>query len=297
MEAVIARQAAIAWLHYENADFPEGPVTAPGNFVEHFPDIKIIAQRGPWGFISLSYGPKIMGLIVPPAVSVPTNVYVTTPRLPGLIGLDALGDPTGAQLVRFARNASGFEAELTLQHGGKGTTEVHVKSTGQTVAIVEVPHPNVGVANAAAGSFSLGVENDALTGGSRLLAWQHGTTNIAGRSGVTVNVTNPWVCVSDQLGMIAGPSGGFRYQAASNYNRRGAAEDTLEFLPQSSFSPRYAVFFPGGSSQSTAAGSAQVRWQVTDTNGVLIFPGPGGTLQGLAFATKTRAKNEIVPGQ
>jgi hypothetical protein len=271
MEAVVECCTAIAWLHHADADFTDSPVVPPAAFVEHYPDIKLIAQRGPWGFVSLSYGPRIMGFIEPATLSVPTNVYVTTPRLPGLIGLGALGNPTAAHLVRFATNATGFEAELKLQNGGKGSTEVYVKSTGETVAIVEVPRATISVMNPNAGSFSVGIENHALTGGSRLLSWQNGGSNIVARSGVTVEVTNPWVCVSERLGMIAGPAGRFRYQAARNYNRRGAAEDMLEFDPQIPLSPRYAVFLPGGSSRSAAAVAAHVRWQVAGTNGVLTF--------------------------
>ena len=281
MEAIVARCTAIAWLHHAYADFADGPVFPPGVYVEHYPDIKLIAQRGPWGFVSLSYGPRIMGLIVPTAASVPTNVYVTTPRLPGIIGLGAMGNPTAAQLIRFATNDGGFEAELTLLHGAKGSTEVYVMSTGETVAIVEVPRATVNVTNSATGSFSVGIENHALTGGSRLLAWKSGASNIVARSGVTVDVTNQWVCVSERLGMIAGPAGQFRYEAASRYNRRGAAEDTLEFIPQISLSPRYAVFLPGGSSKSTASAAARVHWQVAGTNAVLTFSGSKGVLHQL----------------
>ena len=276
MEAVVSRCTAIAWLHHAYADFAAGPAVPPGNYVEHYPDIKLIAQRGPWGFVSLSYGPRIMGLIVPPAVSVPTNVYVTTPHLPGIIGLGALGNPTAAQLVRFATNAGGFEAEFNFLHGAKGTTEVYVKSTGEMVAIVEVPRPTDSVTNSTTGSFGIGIENHALTGGSRLLAWKNGASSIVERSGVTVHVTNQWVCVSEQLGMIAGPAGRFRYEAASGYNRRGAAEDTLEFIPQLSHSPRYAVFLPGGSAKSTASVAARVRWQITGTDCVLTFADSNG---------------------
>ena len=77
--------------------------------------------------------------------------------------------------------------------------------------------------------------------------------------------------------MVAGPTGRFRYEAASGYNRRGAAEDTLEFLPTFPLSPRYAVFLPGGSSRATVSVAAQVNWRVVGTNAVLKFSDSNGT--------------------
>src|ERR1051325_3962228 len=120
-EAVEARRTAIAWLQWANADFPSGPTNAPGSTFEHLPDVDIIAQRGPSGFVGLYYGPqtngyaaRIMAVIEPPMASFPTNTYMTTPRLPGILGLGALGNPTGARLVSLVTNATGFQAELQL---------------------------------------------------------------------------------------------------------------------------------------------------------------------------------------
>lgn len=281
-EAVEARRTAIAWLHHQQDHHSTGPVTAPAPVLAHFPDVRILVQRGPSGFVSLSYGSKIMALVEPPARSVPTNAFVTTPRLPGIIGLGALGNPTSAQLVRLVTNAAGFEAELTVVSGANGSTEVHVKSTGETVAIVEVPRPVAGFSGTSAGSFSVGIENDPLTGGTRLLAWAGGTALVTNRSGVTLHATNDWVCVSDYYGMAAGPAGYFRYQTAASYNRLGAAQDTLQYLPQELLGPRYAVWFPGRNAAQTAAGAATIQWLATGTNAVLTFPGPTGSVHQIA---------------
>ena len=229
-EAVEARRTAIAWLHWTYADYPNGPAVAPPTSFEHLAGVKIIAQRGPFGFASLSYGPKIMALVEPLAASVPTNSFITTPRLPGTIGLGALGNPTGARLVSLATNANGFQAELQLTNAANGTTEVYVNCTGETVAILEVPWPSYSLSYSPAGSFGIGIENDPLTGGSRLLEWTGGSATVTNRSGVACNITNQWVCVAGRYGLAAGPAGYFNYQAASSYNRAGAAQDTLQFI-------------------------------------------------------------------
>ena len=147
--------------------------------------------------------------------------------------------------------------------------------TGESVGIVEVPHPVAGIAGSA-GSFSIGIENDPLTGGSRLVEWTGASAIITNRSGVTRNITNDWVCVAGRYGVAAGPAGYFKYQAAASYNRSGAAQDTLQFMAQDSLGPRYAVWFPGRNASQTASNATQIAWTASGTNGVLTFPGPGG---------------------
>jgi hypothetical protein len=276
-EAVEARRTAIAWLHWQNADFPSGPSTAPNPVFSHLSTVKILSQRGPAGFCSLSYGPKIMALVEAPASSVPTNAYITTPRQPGIIGLGALGNPTAAQLVNLTTNGGGFEAQLQLTHGSNGTTQVYVRCTTESVAIVEVPVAAIS-GSGPAGSFSVGIENDPLTGGTRLLEWSAGSAVITNRTGVTRNITNAWVCVQGHYGMSAGPAGYFNYQAASSYNRPGAAQDTLQFMAADPLGPRYAVWFPGKNAAQTSSNAARITWTINGNTAVLSFPGDGGAM-------------------
>ena len=84
-----------------------------------------------------------------------------------------------------------------------------------------------------------------------------------------------------QLGLVAGPAGYLHYQAANKYNRRGAAEDTLEFVPEKSLRPRYAVWFPGKTARDAQSLATRVDWKVSGTNAVLTFPGASGAVQQL----------------
>ena len=147
-EAVEARRVAISWLHWNFADHPTGPASAPAPALENLTDVAILTCRGTNGFVSISYGPqsngspaRIMAVIEPPAAGFPSNTIVTTPRLPGIIGLGAMGSPTGGRLVNLTTNGNGFFAELQLINGTNGTTEVFFNNTGDSVGIVEVPHP------------------------------------------------------------------------------------------------------------------------------------------------------------
>jgi len=292
-EAVQAYRTGMAWLQWEVADAPTGVAMAPLVSFEWLPDVDVIAQRGSNYYCSVSYGPqtngsasKIMAIIDPPYVSVPGNTYMTTPREPGIIGLGAMGYPTSGGLVSLMSNASGFTAELHLTNGSLGTTEVYINSTGASVGIVEVPQPS-GSVGAAAGSFCVGIENDPLSGGTRLLQWAGGSATMTNLSGASVNITNNWVCVAGRYGVAAGPGGYFNYQTASGYtrlnevgglNEPGAAEDTLQYMPTNSISARYAVWFPGNSAAQAASNAAQISWLVHGTNGTLTFPGLNGSL-------------------
>jgi hypothetical protein len=292
-EAVQAYRTGMAWLQWQVADYPSGPVTAPPVSFEWLPDVDVIVQRNSNYYCSVSYGPdtngyaaKIMAIIDPPCVSVPGSTYMTTPREPGIIGLGAMGYPTSGGLVSLVSNASGFTAELRLTNGALGTTEVYINSTGASVGIVEAPQP-FGSLTANAGSFCVGIENDPLSGGSRLLQWAGGSATVTNLSGVSVNMTNNWVCVAGRYGLAAGPAGWFNYQAASGYtrlnevgglNEAGAAEDTLQYMTANAAGARYAVWFPGNSPAQTASNAAQITWSVSGSNGTLSFPGPNGSV-------------------
>lgn len=282
-EAIQAYRSAIAWLHWANASYPTGPSAAPGPALLHMPDVGVIEQRGANGFFSICYGPQTNGaaarinaIIEAPTSSFPNDVYTVTPRVPGVLGLGAMGNPTKARLVSLVTNGNTFTAELQLTNGANGTTEVYVNCTGETVAIVEVPQPADGVVNNAAGSFTLGIENAPLNGGSRLLEWNNDSTVVISRSGATRNLSNNWVCVAGHYGVVCGPGGYFKYQAATAY-AHGTAEDTLQFMPTNSLTPRYGVWLPGRNAAQTSSNASRVSWIVSATNWVLSFPGPAGT--------------------
>ncbi len=285
-EAVEARRVAICWLHWNSADYPTGPTNQLNHSLDNLTDVAVLSCRGSNGFVSISYGPqtngspaRIMAVIEPQSAGFPSNTFVTTPRLPGIIGLGAMGAPTGGQLVNLTTNGNGFTAELRLTNGVNGITEVYFNNTGDSIGIVEVSQPAAGFTGTAAASFSTGIENDPLCGGSRLLEWSNGSITIMNRTGASKNVTNNWICVSGHYGIAFGPSGFLNYAATTSYNRLGAAEDTLAFMPNNSLAPRYAVYFPGKGALQTSNFTAQIGWNLSNTNVGLTFPANGGLVQ------------------
>lgn len=275
-EAVEARRTAIAWLQWQYADYTTGPTNAPAPAVVTFPDVGVIAQRSANGFFSVSYGTEIMSMMEAAAASVPTNPFVATPALPGGMGNGPLGNATAASLASFTTNASGFTAQFLLQNGSSGSTKVYVASCGDAAAIVEVPLPASGsVHGTSAGCFTNGIENDPLTGGSRLLEWTNSSLAVTNFANKSWSVTNKWICVAGRYGFSAGPGGHFVYQAAASYNRLGAAQDYLTWIPAALLSARYAVWFPNKSASQVASLTSQISWTTNGSTVLLTFPTGG----------------------
>lgn len=283
-EAVEARRTAIAWLQWQYADYPVGPTISPTNTLLNDTYVQVIHQRSPFGSFSINYdGPRTMAMVEPEAQFVPTNAFIASPRIPGIIGLGALGNPIGASVVSFTPTTDGFNAEMQVTNL-LGTTEEYIESTGESIAIIEVPRLNGGAAPTSGGSFICGIENDPLTGGSRLLEWTNNSTSITAMSGAITNIANDWICISERYGLAAGPTGYFRYAATNTYERvsttvdeSGEAEDTLMFIESNQLAPRYAVWFPTKDALQTSNAAAAITWSTNSTNATLTFPGAGGT--------------------
>jgi len=282
-EAVEARRAAIAWLHWANARYPAGESAEPDEAVVHFPDVKVIAHRSRSGFVSVYYhSARPMGWIECASAGFPTNVFVTSPYLRGVFGHGPMGNATGISLVDVVTGPGWFAAQLLVEHGTNGLTKVYLRSTGESLGLVEVPLPAPGVSGSSAGCFTNGIQNDPLTGGSRLIEWTGRSTNIVAGAGTRVNITNHWVCVSGRFGMAAGPAGYFRYRGATDYDSTiHIMQDTLCFQPSPAtyrLAPRYAVWFLGKNASQTAALASQIVWRTNGANVELIFPGPTGSV-------------------
>ncbi len=275
-EAVMARRVAMAWWQHELGRHRAGPATPPPDFVEHMPDVKLILQRTPEGFVSLSYGARVMAMVVPSAVDDPARPYVTTPRYPGLIGPGVFGNPGGATTQIITATQEGFEAQLTISFGPLESREVKFAGFGDSAAIIEAPSVMLDMPDTRRAAFPVGIENHELTGGERELRWDAGSQRIEAMSAERITVSGNWACVAERLGYVAGPEGAVQYHAASRYNRRGAAEDHLHFTPDAHALPRYAILLPSADSATTRAVAQTVTWRTDAGSARLEFVSPRG---------------------
>jgi len=295
-EAVMARRVALAWWQHLLGGAQVGPATPPGPMVEHMPDVKLIVQRSPEGFISLSYGARIMALVAPSASGRPKSPYVTTPRYPGLIGRGASSGPTSARAKSIAITQEGFEALLTVQFGPLESRTVKLSSFGDCVAIIEAPRLLLQMGGLPSAAFPIGVENHALTGGARELTWQEGARSVEAMCGEGIEALGRWVCVSGRLGCIAGPEGNLGYQVAGGYNRRGAAEDHLHFIPASPSMPRYAIVLPDADADTVRRVARGFEWATRPDGVSLEFVSPRGKRRvvQMALAAEPVQERELI---
>lgn len=278
-EAVAARRLAIALLHYRQVEMVPEP-RPPQPFVAHLPDVKLLLQRSPQGFFSISYGSRIMGLVEPAAR--PDAPYVTTPLVPGLLTLNG-NLPRQAEIRDVTTSDSGFACTLDLSDRFLSVCRVRVVSTGDSLALLELPGGDL--PNQTPSVFPVGIENHPLTGPGRTIAWPGGSREVGERSGIRFEVTEPVVDVSARLGMVAGPAGRFVYSAPKGYNRDGAAQDTLAYQPETAAAPRYAILLPNADLATARKVQESVRYQVTNTAVELRYRTPGGQEVAVSLAT------------
>ncbi|HJN17345.1 MAG TPA: discoidin domain-containing protein [Armatimonadota bacterium] len=273
-EAVKARRVAMAWWHHQVADHADGPRWRPAPFVHQMADVGLILQRGERGYVSVSYGQRTMALVIPESLSRPGEPHVVTPRFPSVIGDGLFGRPGKTELASFEVRREGFEAELMVSHGPLERMAVKLLSTGDALAVIQVPLPAVTMSGGSPAAFPLGIENHALTGGSRTVTSAGGDQTLAAMSGTRADDLGSWACVSERLGYVVGPDAQVGYHAATGYNRRGAAEDSLHAMPADPIAPRYAIILPAATASETAAVERSVVWRDADGKLELSFDAP-----------------------
>lgn len=270
-EAVAARRVAIALLHYRSGP-PPPPPTAPGPFAAHLPDVRLLLHRSAHGFAAVSYGARVMGLVHPSAAAHADAPFVTTPLAPGLLTINGLL-PRHAELRDVTVDDGGFACTLDLSDGFLSVCRVRVVSTGDSLALLELPGGDL--PRRAPMAFPVGIENHPLTGPARLVAWDGGTRRVAERSGERFEAPAAGLSVDGRLGYLAGPDGRLVYAAAAGHNRNGAAEDKLTHVPDSSAAPRYAILLPGADLTTVQRVRASVAFGTADGVATLRYVTPG----------------------
>lgn len=274
-EAVEARQNAIAYLHHQINGFPpDSPGEPPKDQVTHYDDIKLIFQRTENQLVTVSYGAQTMALVYPLNGTNLGQKFLISPNTKSFLGVQK----RTAKLVDFKTTPSGFRAELLLNsdHGHRST--MLIESSDGAVVFIETPTP--GERQPSKNWYLTAIENHPFTGGQRNLIWDGGDTPIKERSGdhITTPVGRPvsWLNIDNWYGLIAVSDGDLNYQAASNYNRNGAAEDAIAFQPVDATKPRAAIILPRSDAKTTAAVVASIKWSVSDSACSLSFTRPDG---------------------
>ena len=192
--------------------------------VWEFPYVDLIAHRTGQKFASFSWKNKIMGLVMP-IEGHEDNPDFTVPIVNGFVGSFELvprGDTRTAVVESsWTRTPDGFETSGTLLlNGGRLKQSLHLISVGNQTVIYEdrvTAITNVTVRSEQ--GLPLGIENDELTGGARVVVAQAAQTNFDWRKpSPPVAFSGSWANVDSRLGVVMVTGSGLTYTQASKYS-------------------------------------------------------------------------------
>lgn len=207
-----------------------------------FPDAKVWLHRNAHYFVSASWGARPMATFTPFDSLYPENPYLTL--------------PIPRSLLPAVNDAIVYPTSDTMLHCVALKTK-----DGATCVLAALPRSIVIVSSVPLNP--LGIENDRLSGGRRIVHAQRDSfaarINIeAGKHGPR-RIESPWLNIDDRLGMVAsGP--GFVYTQAHRYNQRSVAADMVVPLPGEAGMAWQLI--PGVTREETArlAADFSVQW-------------------------------------
>lgn len=271
VEAIQSCVIAIAYLHNKMAGFPTDKGVELESQLTHYPDVGLITHRSKNILTTVSYGARAMSLSYPLFGKTPAQQLIISPNSSSMLGTD--GKTT---MLNFMETPTGFEARLQLNGIKSGrVSTMTIVSDAEAVVYVEIPS---GDSQSSAKEWMLSaIENHPLTGKGRNVIWKGGSQMIGERSGAVCQpAANEWINIDDWMGYIAVTKGTFKYWAPKDYNREGAAEDSLTFRSHENNKPRAVIVLPGKNAAYTAAVQKTVKWLVSETGCKITYRVPGG---------------------
>jgi hypothetical protein len=200
------------------------------NGVRDYPYVDFIAHRTLDKFVSFSWKNKIMGLLIPTAQGHEGNPDFTAPIQDGFVGsfeIDFLPESNGENkpvVVEHQRleTPDGFETTGTvLSHSGRLKQTIKMTSLGDRFVVYE-DHVIAAEPVTITGERGLpvGIENDEITGGTRVLTCQQSQIVFDWqRTQGSVPISGSWVNVDGRLGAAVLSGSGICYVQAAGYSR------------------------------------------------------------------------------
>jgi hypothetical protein len=257
------------------------------------PYVDFIAHRTEKKFASFSWKNKIMGLLIPIAAGHGDNPEFTVPIADGFIGsfdlgLRAPGKMTVTEHTR-RKTQDGFETAGTLLlNGGQLKQTLKMTSIGERTVVYEdrvVALSNVTVR--AERGLPLGIENDEITGGHRVISDQAGQTIFDWKTpSPPQTLPGTWANVSGRLGIVMVKGSGLAYAQAKGYTRGisvytdtlygSYSTETRKFKPGEEVVHRLAILFVEATPKETAAVAQSCKIESQPAGQFLRFQQPAG---------------------
>jgi hypothetical protein len=252
------------------------------------PYVDFIAQRTVEKFASFSWKNKIMGLIMPIDYRHASNPEFIAPVPEGLIGSFDLA-PRGSvktSVVEHERHltADGFVTSGTLlRNGGRLRQTLRITSLGPRAVVYEDRVTAVSnITLRAEKGLEVGIENDEITGGLRLLTDARGQTRFAwNHTQPAKAVAGNWANVDGRLSVIVVRGSPIEYVQAKGYTSGIAVgEDMLygsytegarHYKAGDEVARRLAIFLVETSPRKTAAIARSCRIEHHSSGSALSF--------------------------
>jgi len=296
--AICAEQAAYAYLAHQMFGPPVKAVSdrkaaaeVQGVFRHEY--VEFIAHRTGSKLASFSWRNRMMGLVVPIGPGHEGNPHFIVPITSGLVGSFDLGAKRDAKVKtvehQWNETPHGFETTGSLLlNGGALKQALRVTSVGEStvvyqdqvtaVADVTVSH-ELGV--------PVGIENDEVTGGQRVVYHQGGQRTFTWQQRQPAfALPGNWANVDGRLGVVMAAGSGLSYQQALGYDPHMAVcADVLygsfggheqRFKAGDPVVRRIVIFFTEVSPEKTAALAKSVRVEERPQGRVLHFKLPEG---------------------
>lgn len=268
--------------------------------VRDYPYVDVIAHRSEKEFASFSWKNRIMGLLIPIGEGHEENPDFTSPIPNGFVGSFDLS-PRGnvkMEVVEHSRlpRADGFETTGTLLiNGGRLKQELRMLSIGSQTVVYEDRVTAVSdLTVKAERGAPIGIENDQITGGTRIVSTESGQTQFGfHHPQQPVALTGSWANVDGRLAIVMPAGSGLSYIQASGYSPGiSVCSDILygsfsakerQFRAGDPVAHRVAILFVGVTPQETASLAQSCSIESTATGKVLHLKQPGGKASEIAL--------------
>jgi hypothetical protein len=297
-QAINAEQAAYGFLAHKvfGAAAPELTARAAAareQGVWEYPYVDFVVHRSGQKFASFSWKNKIMGMLIPFGEGHEDDPDFTVPIANGLVGtfeLDPAGDvKTTVAEHSWKKNPDGFETTGSLLlNGGRLKQVLRMVSLGRQTVVYEdrvTALSEVTLRNER--GVPVGIENDEITGGARIVSYQDGQTEFDSQKPREASpLSGTWADVDGRMGVVMVAGAGIAYAQASDYSRGISVRSDIlygsysdrprRFKAGEEVAHRMAIFFVEVTAQEMRDLAQFWRIEAKPGGQVLRFKQPGG---------------------
>ncbi len=262
--------------------------------VREYPFVQFISHRTQEKFVSFSWKNRIMGLLVPIGTGREGNPDFAVPIADGFVGsfeLTPQGNATTTVVEHsWKKTADGFETTgALLLDGGRLKQTLRMTSIGsQTVVYEDRVTALADVTVQSERGVPIGIENDQITGGTRVLTDENGEIKLDWRKPrPPVAVSGAWANVDGRIGVVRAAGAGLTYAQASRYSPGisvysdilyGSYSDRpRQFKAGDEVARRVVIFLAEATPEETRALAQSCRIDAKPNAQTLHFKPPGRT--------------------